>query len=194
MQQRTLTGVPVDVGSIASSLLRSALLRRIAGLRSRPDSAGAAGGCRVCSCSCNGGISITTSAPLRCSGWDVLVEGIFVTACPRCGLKSGLLPPALAPADMRCLPPAHHSTDACRGSLDDSAVVADVRATPRSIRQNCPRAVRRHGLTHVPSSTVRATTVRTLSVQSKCSGEPGRSRPPWVAYVIVVSDLKMTSS
>ncbi|AEL06403.1 cysteine-rich domain-iron-sulfur cluster-binding domain protein, putative [Xanthomonas campestris pv. raphani 756C] len=64
-----------------------ALLRRPEGLRARPDSAGSAAGVGVSLRCCNGGISITTSACVDRVGWEALAEGIFVTACPRCGVE-----------------------------------------------------------------------------------------------------------
>lgn len=142
-------------------VLRSGLSRRRDGLGARRDSAGSAAGVGVWLRCCSGGISITNSAFVDRAGWEARAEGIFVTACPRCGGKGGVLPPGLAGL-LTCGVDGRHIVRRTYGvaSLHRSAGVAGGRATCRSTRQRAPRATRRHGLAHVPSSTVRANTVR----------------------------------
>lgn len=147
--------------ALPDPVLRSGLSRRRDGLGARRDSAGFAGGVGAALCCCGCGMSITTSAFVDRAGWGALAEGIFVTACPRCGGKGGMLPPGLAGL-LTCGVDGRHIVRRTHGvaSLYCSAGVAGGRAMRRSTRQRAPRAARRHGLAHVPSSTVRANTVR----------------------------------
>lgn len=147
--------------ALPDPVLRSGLSRPRDGLGAKRDSAGFAAGVGVWLGCCSGGISITNSAFVDRAGWEALAEGIFVTACPRWGGKGGVLPPGLAGL-LTCGVDGRHIVRRTHGvaSLDCSAGVAVGRATHRSTRQRAPRAARRHGLAHVPSSTVRANTVR----------------------------------
>lgn len=180
--------------ALPDPVLRSGLSRPRDGLGAKRDSAGFAAGVGVWLGCCSGGISITNSAFVDRAGWEALAEGIFVTACPRCGGKGGMLPTGLAGL-LTCGVDGRHIVRRTHGvaSLDCSAGVAGGRATRRSTRQRAPRG---HADTvwrtcrHQRSGQIQC---ELLSVQSKCSGVPWHSWPPCVACVVVVSDSKMPS-
>ncbi len=141
--------------------LWSELPRRPEGLLARPDSAGSVTGGGVWLRPCSGGISMTTSSLVDRGGCEVLAEGIFVTACPRCGRNGGVLPPGLAGLLM-CGVDGRHIIPPMQGCarLDCTAGVAAGRATHRSQYQGRCVACR-CGPGVAAASTVRVMAVRT---------------------------------
>lgn len=124
---------------------RSGLPRRPDGLRARPDSAGSAAGVGVWLGCCSGDISITNSVFVERAGWEVLAKGVFITACPRCGGKGGVLPPGLAGL-LTCGVDGRHIVRRTHdvASLDCSAGVAGGRATRRPARHHSRCRACRH--------------------------------------------------